>query len=188
MRHILAGLVLLLPAPALAGGPCDFPAFGNTRLADPIAIHAAPAAGSPVVGLAPHGETGTEFEGESAYFKVVAMQDGWARVEDGQSADYETALPDGWVDSALLTLFAQTELAFVAPDPASNPVWQAMEMEDGVAAEVVLDCSGEWARIRFADYHRQGDERIIAGFLTGWVRGICGSQRTTCDGLVGDRP
>ena len=58
----------------------------------------------------------------------------------------------------------------------------------GVAAEVVLDCSGEWARIRFADYHRQGDERIIAGFLTGWVRGICGSQRTTCDGLVGDRP
>ena len=40
------------------------------------------------------------------------------------------------------------------------------------------DCRGEW--VRLTAIGRDGRER------QGWVRGVCGIQETTCDGVRGD--
>jgi hypothetical protein len=172
-RLILA--VCLLPLPAAAQSTCAFDAYTDFDNPAP-AIHAAPSADSAQVGIAPHGTEADDGFAFGADVTVTAMQDGWARVTNVVSWNDQPTAPDGWIDGAGIMFTAQTDVMFAAPDPASEVVW---DMTGTPYIDVLLDCDGEWAKVSFAD-----DDEVTH---TGWVRGICSTQETTCDGIFGDK-
>lgn len=168
------------PAPT-----CHFDAWSVDRAGQPL--HADPSADSPVIGrLTSYGrhypqedeyETGTSFD-------VIAARGGWfyiANVErplDEAGADESGRVSDpieGWIEGRGIEFTIQSQKGFARPSPRAEVVWSG---EDGFAHPMrLLDCSGEWARIAWP---------APVGERTGWFRGLCGSQWTTCDGAGGD--
>ncbi|TXI51540.1 MAG: hypothetical protein E6Q50_00145 [Lysobacter sp.] len=117
---------------------------------------------------------------EGAEVAVVDIRNGWARIA-AASARNEAAhdIPAGWVETRHLGFVLQTEAGFAAPDPGSAMVYSA---EDWIPSDRVaryLGCRGEWLHLTVRDAR---DQR-----RTGWFRGACANQRTTCDGTFGDR-
>ena len=92
-------------------------------------------------------------------------------------------LPSGWISGRYLDFALQTDLAFAEPDPSSPVVAAHWEDEEGghpFGYRHPSACRGEWVRLKVTA--RDGVER------EGWVRGVCGNQETTCDGVAGDYP
>jgi hypothetical protein len=183
MLRAVLGLAMLIASPAVADGSCAFDAYtGSDDLAD-IPIHAGPSDASAVLGMAPVEVPDSDYAEFGTGFRVVEMQDGWARITDVTSVDGTATGPDGWIDGRHIGFEAQTEVAFAAPDAASDVVWAG---EQWPFADGLLDCSGAWALIRFGTVDGSGPEPVVTGPVTGWVRGVCANQLTTCDGIWGD--
>jgi hypothetical protein len=177
------GLVLaLLAPPALADTPCALPAHSGWG-SDPPAIHAAPAPDSAVLGHAPQGAPGTDEAGRGAVFTVTEVRNGWARVAGVTGPTGEGAAPDGWISAEAVAFMAQTQVAFAGPDAEAAVVWTGM---DWPGTGALLGCKGDWAHLRFPLPERRGAEYVEVGQVTGWVRGLCNNQWTTCDGVQGD--
>lgn len=118
---------------------------------------------------------------EGAYVTVVALENGWAKIADAPAPnELAHPVPAGWVPTDTLGLVLQTRLGFAAPNPASAVVHRE---EDDIGRRRIqrfLGCSGEWLHLRI----RGLDGRSV----TGWFRGACANQRTSCDGVPGDWP
>jgi hypothetical protein len=195
LRCFVISLALMLSAGvSLADGLCNFRAYSRAVLPDQVAIHAEPSAGSAILGPAPVEPPGTEFAEFGAEFHVVEMRDGWAKVTGATSFERTATGPDGWIDGRQIAFEAQTQIAFAAPDAGSERVWSG---DNWPYPTAVLDCDGDWALIVFEDYEFvdvfENDEfvavdRVVNGLVTGWVRGICAAQETSCEGKAGDGP
>lgn len=116
---------------------------------------------------------------EGADVTIVELRDGWARIAAASAWNEVTHdIPAGWVETRHLAFVLQTELGFAAPDPDSAIAYSA---EDWISSRQVrryLGCRGEWLHLTVRD--ERGKPR------TGWFRGACSNQRTTCDGTYGD--
>ena len=174
MPRILTA-IFLLPLPAAAQSICAFDAY--TDFANPApAIHAGPSPNSSQIGTAPHGTEAVDGFAFGAYVTVTEMQDGWAHVTNVVAWNDQTTAPDGWINGDDIQFTAQTDVMFAAPDPASDVVW---ETNNYSYIKTLLDCDGEWAKVIM-----RTDNEVD---FTGWVRGICAVQETTCDGTFGDK-
>lgn len=176
-------LLALLPFAAHADGLCDFDGYTDGTHPWDVAIHAGPSLDSAVIGVAPRAAQGSDYEGFGADFSVVEMKDGWARIANLQDADGNHFKTEGWIDGAYVQFVPQTEVAFAVPDQTGPVVWSGSDP----FSNALLDCHGEWALIRFDLVDTDGQVWLASGQQIGWVRGICASQTTTCDGLIGDR-
>jgi hypothetical protein len=174
MPRLLLALCLL-PLPAAAQSICAFDAYTDWSGPGP-AIHAGPSADTERLGWAPHSTIDDEGSVFGAYVTVTEMQDGWAHVTDIVSWSDENTAPDGWINGDDILFTAQTDVMFAAPDPVSAVVWQ---LNDYSYIKALLDCDGEWAKVII-----RTDNEVD---FTGWVRGICAIQETTCDGTFGDK-
>jgi hypothetical protein len=164
-----------LPLPATAQSVCAFDAY--TDFGNPApAIHAGPSASSAQVGTAPHGSEVEDGFAFGAYVTVTEMRSGWAHVTNVVSWNDKTTAPDGWINGDDIQFTAQTDVMFVEPDPSTDVVWK---MNDYSYIKALLDCDGEWAKVIIST-----DNEVD---FTGWVRGICATQETTCDGTFGDK-
>ncbi len=184
MRRGLVQLAIAsFASPAFADGTCDFRGFSEDDDAVEVHILAGPSADNLVVGIAPRLVPEGEDFARSAEFDIVEMRDGWARVENVISFDQTQTATPGWIHGDLIWFSVQTSKAFAAPDAGSDIVWSG---DNWPVARAVLDCAGEWALIRFDDVQLVGNDFVSQGEVTAWVRGICGLQETTCDGMQGD--
>ncbi|MEZ5716480.1 MAG: hypothetical protein R3D85_15830 [Paracoccaceae bacterium] len=179
----LALLTGLAATGAAADGACHIPAWSDPDVPGEPPVHAAPSADSPVLGHAPRPGPNSDIAGFGADFTVTALRDGWARIADVADPDSGRAGPDGWIDARLVTFVAQTQVAFAAPDPAAPPVWTG---DQWPVTGALLECRGAWALLRFTPVTLVEGDWVAGAPVTGWVRGICGNQWTTCDGLNGD--
>jgi hypothetical protein len=168
-------LLCLLPLPAAAKSICAFDAYTDYNAPAP-AIHAGPSEAAAQIGTAPRVVAEGDDFTFGAYVTVTEMQDGWAYVTHVVDWNGETTGPDGWINGENIMFTAQTDVMFAQPDPMSDVVW---DVSAWPYIDTLLDCDGEWAKITFHD-----DDEVDH---TGWVRGICAIQETTCDGTFGDK-
>lgn len=183
MRAVI-GLVICMASPAFADGACALRGFSADDDAVEVHILAGPSADDLIVGIAPRLVPEGEDFARSAEFDIVEMRGGWARVENVVSFDQTQNAGQGWIHGDLIWFSVQTEMAFAAPDAGAEVVWTG---DNWPVARAVLDCTGEWALIRFDDVQLVGNDFVSQGEVTAWVRGACGLQETTCDGTYGDR-
>ena len=189
----IAAAFSVLPMAALAEDACRIPAYTSGSFGFDVAVHEGPSLTSPVKGVLVKGKTGTDDEGLGAEFLVVEMVDGWARIAQVTGPDgIGPGGPEGWIDGGYILFVAQTVHGFAAPDRASPQLYPDPTAEqDNVFwpyAQALLDCTDDWARIRFDVMVPAGHETVSLGQTTAWVRGACSNQRTTCEGLSGDQP
>lgn len=180
---------ILLAHPALADGDCSFDAFSDTDKGDAArVVYEAPDAASKVLGVAPiYRPDGADYF-FGTEFTVVSVQGDWVQVRDLRNSDGKIVGPDGWINGAHISLFAQTDMAFSQANPASDVVWSAdpMDHPDWPVANALLDCDGEWALIRFSTSEVVEGALVPKAEVTGWVRGVCAQQATECDRVYGD--
>ena len=181
--RLVAFLLAVSAGPVWGQVPCGFTAFALSETADP-SIHAGPSPETPVLGHAPSQQDapGDTIWGASMW--VVEMRDGWAQVKEVSPHDGSVLELEGWIRATDLYVSIQTEVVYAAPDPASDVVYAGWEWP---RAEALLDCRGDWVKVRFMSFvETTPDDWVEAGMKVGWLRGVCGNQETTCDGLMGD--
>lgn len=185
--------LLLLPLLALAAMPgqaverghrCRLDGWASDPARVGVEVRAGPSADARVVGRLPP----PEMDGEDPFgvsFRVVEARDGWFRIRrpytwsQGQNPPF--TLPEGWIEGRSLDFALQTDKAFEAPDPRSAVIattWRASDGDHMFDYRLASDCRGEWVRLLVTGHDRR--ERPA------WVRGVCGNQATTCDGMQGD--
>jgi Bacterial SH3 domain len=196
MIRLLALALAAWPAAALfAAPPASTPRSAGAAVCtisgwatdpDPggLNVRAGPSATARIIGRLPAPET-VEDTQRFVGFDVTESRGGWFRIRNAYrwSADAgaPSTLPSGWISGRYLDFQVQSEVAYAAPDPASRVVAMAWEDANGfheLRTRGPLECRGEWVRLSVAG--RDGQEREA------WVRGICGIQETTCDGVRGD--
>lgn len=164
------------PQTPTATDPCAVSAY-ILPPAEPV-VRATPSRSGAVVGRLKAAHYDVD-DIEGADVTIVELKDGWARIAAASAWNEVTHdIPAGWVQTRHLAFVLQTELGFVAPDPGSAVAYSA---EDWISSDRVrryLGCRGEWLHLTLRD--ERGEPR------TGWFRGACSNQRTTCDGTYGD--
>jgi len=175
--------------PAAAAAPanaCNFSGWSSDPDPRGLNVRAGPSPSAPILGALPPPEPGEDIEVDfGATFDVVESRNGWFRIENArrwsQAGAGASTLPSGWISGRYLTFQLQTDKAFAAPDPSSPTVLTSW-MDNGTLTQFnyrnPTECRGEW--VRLTAIGRDGGQR------QGWVRGICGIQETTCDGVRGD--
>jgi hypothetical protein len=170
-------------APAAA---CAFSGWSSDPDPRGLNVRAAPSPTAPIIAALPppedHPDNETAF---GTTFDVVESRNGWFRIENARRwsevGHGPSTLPAGWISGRFLHFQLMTDKAFAEPDP-SSPVVLTSEMVDGTLTQFryrnPTECRGEWVRLSVVG--QDGRER------QGWVRGICGLQETTCDGVRGD--
>jgi len=119
-------------------------------------------------------------------FDVVEARNGWFRIVNAAPWQNEgsrsTGLPSGWISGRFLDFQLQTDKAFAQPDAASAVVATSWRDSGGERHELgyrnPTACRGEWVRLTVTGHDGRAREA--------WVRGVCGNQETTCDGVTGD--
>ena len=173
-------------APAAREGVCAFSGWSSDPDPRGLNVRDGPSATARIVGTLPPPEPGEDIEVDfGTTFDVVESRDGWFRIENAQRWSQQggaaSSLPSGWISGRYLTFQLQTDKAFEAPDPGARVVLTSWD-DNGTLTQFryrnPTECRGEWVRLTVVD--RNGRER------QGWVRGICGIQETTCDGVRGD--
>jgi len=176
------------PAQSRAERPartCNFDAYSTDRAGH--IVRAAPTANARVVGrLTAYGrhypaEDDTDY---GTSFDVIAARNGWFYIinverpidEAGPNETGRVRDPiEGWIRGAGISFEVQSEKGFTRPNRRARTIWSG---NNGFPyPRRLLDCSGEWAQVSWTNRGRSA---------TGWFRGICGSQWTTCDGAGGD--
>jgi len=168
--------VALLASPAMAQGTCQIAASAKTGQFLKVPIYAAPSSTSEVLGVAPEYREGTDGPSLGARFVVTEMRNGWARATGVTDWSGTVPGPDGWIGPMNIMLMPQTRRGFAVASASSNTVWEG---EDWPVAEGLLDCQGEWGKVRLLPV---GGEAVI----TAWVRGFCDDQAKPCEGVTGD--
>ena len=164
---------------------CNFSGWSSDADPHGLNVRAGPSATAPILGTLPSPELGQDIEVDfGVTFDVVESSNGWFRIENARRWSEQSgpsSLPSGWISGRYLAFQLQTDKVFAAPDPGSR-VEVASRDEGGTLMQFryrhPTDCRGEWVRLTVIG--RDGRER------EGWVRGICGIQETTCDGVQGD--
>jgi hypothetical protein len=165
---------------------CNFSGWSSDLDPNGLNVRAEPSATARIVGTLPPPEPGQDIEVDfGVTFDVVESRNGWFRIENARrwsdSASGPSSLPIGWISGRYLTFQLQTDKVFAAPDPHSRVVLTSWD-DNGTLMQFrynhPTECSGEW--VRLTAIGRDGSEQ------EGWVRGICGIQETTCDGVHGD--
>jgi len=167
-------------------GVCSFSGWSTDPDPRGLNVRAGPSATARILGTLPPPEPGEDVEVDfGATFDVVEARDGWFRIENArrwsQAGRGASTLPSGWISGRFVGFQLQTDKAFAAPDPASTVVVTSWEEDGGLSQfgyRHPTACHGEWVRLTVVG--RDGRER------QGWVRGVCGIQETTCDGVQGD--
>lgn len=155
-------------------GQCSVPAYASAGR-KPIKVFEAPRGSADTLGYLPVSKD-EDGKRKGAYVTIVSMQQGWALIADAASWDNSEQGPNGWVEARHLRLALQTSLGFASPNPDSTIVVAT----DWLMPNQILkleDCEGEWVKARVLT---KGQGR------SGWFRGACANQETTCDGVVGD--
>ena len=188
----LAFLALVGRAPAYSqpqpaqDGICSFSGWSTDPDPRGLNVRAGPSATARILGTLPPPEPGEDVEVDfGATFDVVEARDGWFRIENArrwsQAGQGASTLPSGWISGRYLGFQLVTDKAFAEPNSGS-PVVAIAFAEDGGLSQFAYRqpsaCRGEWVRLLVTG--RDGRER------EGWVRGVCGLQETTCDGVQGD--
>jgi hypothetical protein len=175
MRYSIIGVVLL-GTPAMAQDVCQIAASARTGSFVKIPIHAAPSSTSEPLGIAPEYKDESSGNVLGARFVVTEMRNGWARVTG--VTDWSKTVPgeEGWISAMNVVLKPQTNRAFDVASPASKVAWEG---DDWPIAEVLLDCKGEWGKVRL----RGADSPDV---VTAWVRGFCDDQAGSCEDVTGD--
>ena len=172
---VLLSLALLAAPPLHA--ECTLDAYVRSDVPGVPVILSAPAADAPVIGAMPM-VNDAERGRMGAAARIVDIRDGFAAVRQIAAWDnHDLSAPDGWVAAADLTFVVQTQKGFDQPDPAAKVVWQG---DDWIYPDMIAEpvaCQGDWVALRLADAK---DPAPV------WVRGVCGGQETTCDGVKGD--
>jgi SH3-like domain-containing protein len=161
MQALWMTFFLLAPAAAAPDRACDIHAYVIDD-AHALEIRAAPSAEARVLAtVAP----------DFGVAHVVGRRGGWFRVDGIVSDESDATLfaGNGWVSAAALGTDISgsgDRTLYTAPRPDSAVA--ATPLPDGGGA-ALLDCAGEWAKVRFHD-------------STGWLApsGQCSSALTTC--------
>jgi hypothetical protein len=166
-------------------GICAFSGWSGDPHPAGLNVRAAPSADARIVGRLPPPERieGRDF---ATGFDVVEARDGWFRIENAYPWDYDGSrplnLPAGWISGRYLAFQLGTDKAFAQPDPNSAVVATAWIDRDGERHEFAVAnptaCRGEWLRLTVTGHDGRPREA--------WIRGVCGNQETTCDGVPGD--
>jgi len=165
---------------------CAFSGWSSDLDPHGLNVRAGPSPTARIVGTLPPPEPGQDIEVDfGATFDVVESRNGWFRIENARRWSEEgrgpSTLPSGWISGRYLAFQLQTDKVFAEPDPSSAVVLTSWD-EGGTLMQFhyryPTDCNGEW--VRLTAIGADGRER------QGWVRGICGIQETTCDGVQGD--
>jgi hypothetical protein len=177
-----------LPKQAQArDGICSFSGWSADPDPAGLNVRAAPSTSARVVGRLPAPERPRgEDRSFAAEFDVVESRNGWFRIENARrwsdSGRGPARLPSGWISGRYLGFALQTDIAFAEPDPSSRRVATSWRGRGGggqfMRHRNPSACRGEWVRLMVTG--GDGVERQA------WVRGVCGSQETTCDGVQGD--
>jgi hypothetical protein len=174
-------------APAAASSAaCSFSGWSSDLDPRGLNVRAGPSTSDRVVGALPppesHPDNETAF---GATFDVVESRNGYFRIRNAHrwsdAGGGASTLPEGWISGRYLTFQLMTDKVFAEPRPDAPVVLTSWD-EDGTLMQFryrnPTECRGEWVRLTVIG--RDGRER------QGWVRGICGIQETTCDGVRGD--
>ncbi len=173
-------------AAATAANACDFAGWSSDPDPRGLNVRTGPSPTAPIVGALPPPEPGEDIEVDfGTTFDVVESRNGWFRIENArrwtQVGHGPSTLPSGWISGRYLTFQLQTDKAFAEPDPSSPTVLTSW-MDNGTLTQFgyrnPTECRGEWVRLTVVGPDRRERQ--------GWVRGICGIQETTCDGIRGD--
>jgi hypothetical protein len=168
-------------------------------------VHAAPDAGSPVLGRI--AEPLTVRDGgiwkEEVSFVIKGSQGGWLLVEGAgddpehtggvQRSMYEGA---GWIRGTGVVVAIQASQGFAEPRHSSDIVLQAADplgLDAGLTG--IAACEGEWVLGRWeitgSTRLRYRSEAVVSRsplVVEAWATGICNNPDTTCDMPSGDRP
>lgn len=168
--------VALLGSPAMAQDSCEIAASARTGSFMKIPIHAAPTSTSEVLEVAPEYRDDATGAVLGARFVIAEMRNGWARVTN--VTDWSQTVPgsDGWIGAINIALAPQTYRGFAVASPSSKVIWEGT---DWPAAEVLIDCKGEWGKVRV---RTEADAEPV----TAWVRGFCDNPTETCTDVIGD--
>ena len=165
---------------------CNFSGWSGDLDPHGLNVRAEPSPTARIVGTLPppesHPDNETQF---GATFDVVGFRDGWFRIENARRwsdpGRGPSTLPAGWISGRYLRFQLMTDKVFAAPTPDS-PVVLTSWNEGGTLMQFhyrhPTSCMGEWVRLTVIGQDRRERQ--------GWVRGICGIQETTCDGVRGD--
>lgn len=175
MRCLLIWLALV-GSPAMAQEACQLAASARTGSFVKVPIHAAPISTSEVIDIAPEYRDAATGAVLGARFVIREMRGGWARVTDVTDWSRSVKGPDGWIGALNIVLIPQTSRGFEVASASSKVAWEG---KDWPVAEVLLDCKGEWGKVRL-----QGSDGSAP--VTAWVRGFCDDQAAACDGVTGD--
>jgi hypothetical protein len=171
---------------AAAATACNFSAWSSDPDPRGLNVRAGPSPTAPVLGALPPPEPGEDIEVDfGTTFDVVESRNGWFRIANArrwtQVGHGPSTIPSGWISGRYLTFQLQTDKVFEAPDPSSPTVLTSW-MDNGTLTQFnyrnPTECRGEWVRLTVVGPDRAERQ--------GWVRGICGIQETTCDGVRGD--
>lgn len=146
-------------------------------------VRAAPSANAAILGRLPTARYEAEFERDMrSGFAIVEVRDGWVRIREAYDpAGKALDLPEGWISARHVGFDLQTDKAFAEPDPTSAVVAKTRftnGVERRFAWRDLAGCRGAWVRMTFTG--ADGVEK------SGWARGVCNSQETSCDGAKGD--
>ena len=171
---------------APSSAACSFSGWSSDLDPRGLNVRAGPSVDDRILGTLPppesHPDNETAF---GATFDVVESRNGWFRIRNAHrwsdAGSGPSNLPEGWISGRYLTFQLMTDKVFAEPR-ADAPVVLTSWDEDGTLMQFryrsPTECRGEWVRLTVIG--RDGRER------QGWVRGICGIQETTCDGVRGD--
>lgn len=166
----------LVATSAMAQGDCQIAASARTGQFLKVPIHAGPTPTSEVIDIAPEYRDGPDGAILGARFVVSEMRNGWARVTNVTDWSGTVPGPDGWIGPTNIMLLPQTRRGFAVASGSSQVVWQG---EDWPVAEGLLECRGEWGRVRLLP--AEGGPAVMA-----WVRGFCDDQAGPCEDVTGD--
>lgn len=201
LRLLLASALLLGGAPAAQAVPqpafvkqppaldgiCSFSGWSIDPDRAGLNVRAQPSSRARVIGRLPPPERNADADRSFAVeFDVVESRGGWFRIANARrwsdNAGQRPTLPSGWISGRYLGFELQTDIAFAAPDPSSPRVATSWREQGGGGRffryRHPSACRGEWVRLMVTA--QDGRERQA------WVRGVCGSQETSCDGAGGD--
>ena len=189
----MSWLIALLWSGAWAAPPpsqaCNVRGWSVSRAAEGLPVRAGPSRRSRELGRLPPfvAYEGGLHSGRGPTFAILESRAGWVRIAEvstpqiigqGHDADLEwrESELEGWIPGEAVNFVLQTQKGFARPDAASPVIFQAADWY-GPPDWSLIDCDGEWVRIAW---------REEAASRTGWFRGVCGAQETTCDGVRGD--
>ncbi|MGL4309113.1 MAG: hypothetical protein ACRCSU_01400 [Paracoccaceae bacterium] len=170
-------LILALVLPQTAIAECAIPAFVRADAPGAPVILSAPEDGSEQIGAVPmvNDDERGMMGGEAT---ITDIRNGYAHLSKITAWDNrDVTAPDGWVSAADLAFVVQTAKGFAAADATAQMLWQGDDWIYPDMFTTLEACEGAWVALRMAD------PKISDPI---WVRGVCGGQETTCDGVQGD--